>query len=518
VGRGGGLGLIPKSLLLVGGVVVLTLVPVFAVVAIRAQQLFVERARTESLALAKTTASAVANAVLLKEYAFVIEHCLLVVRSRPDLRFIVVVRREGESLIHTVDGWRAERLSDPVSRQLAGISEPTFLRHESPIAAGPVLEAAHPITLQRAHWGVIRLGFSVVPLQEDLRSLNRRVILVGSVALAVTLLVVAVTVSLVVRPIVALTGAARTLAAGDLSQRVAAGQRDEIGELGAAFNKMAAELESALKAERTRAEQLAQVNAELRVAQDEQQRAQARALEAGRLASIGQLAAGVAHELNNPLSVVLTYSLLLREDVEALGEIRADREPLSTHLRRITDGAERCKTIADNLLAFSRQSEGVIGPVPLSELVQHTLDLIGTELARSRIKLEIDIPDGLQVWGSASQLQQVLTNLTLNAKQAIQGEGRIAIRARAEDEEHVLLEVQDSGPGIAPQHLDQIFDPFFTTKPVGQGTGLGLSIVHGIVSQHRGEITAESEPGQGARFRLRLPTRAVEEKHEKEDA
>jgi len=374
-----------------------------------------------------------------------------------------------------------------------------------------VLEAAQPISVQSARWGVIRLGFSAVPLQRRIHQISARAGAVGAVALAITLVVTTVMLRLVTRPIQQLTAAARRISAGDRAAEVVLRRRDELGELAAAFNKMVADLRAATAAEQSRASQLAEALEQVNQAHEELRRTQAQLAQSGRLASIGQLASGVAHEINNPLSVVLTYAVLVDEKIAGMPpEQQQQLEGIHAQLGRIKLGAERCKAIADNLLAFSRQSGGEKMEVAVHEVVTRTFDLLGASLSRARIRVVRDVPEELMVWGHASQLQQVLTNLALNAVQAMGSEGELTVRAFAPGDGTTAIEVQDTGPGIATEHLDRIFDPFFTTKPVGQGTGLGLSIVYGIVTAHGGTIVVDSRPGRGALFRITLPGRRPE--------
>jgi len=255
------------------------------------------------------------------------------------------------------------------------------------------------------------------------------------------------------------------------------------------------------------ASELARANAQLRKAHKELVETQAKHLQAGRLASIGELAAGVAHELNSPLCVVLGYANLLREEFDALpAELLEQLEGSTRRVSKIQTAAERCKIIVDDLLAFSRQSPGALRKVLLDEVVDRTFELLGMHFKQTRIEIVREIPAALAVWGNANQLQQVLTNIALNSAQAMDQGGELRIRAHKNSAGAATLIISDTGPGIPRKHLDKIFDPFFTTKPTGLGTGLGLSIVYGIVEHHGGRITVDSEPGQGTTFTITLPT------------
>jgi PAS domain S-box-containing protein len=228
-------------------------------------------------------------------------------------------------------------------------------------------------------------------------------------------------------------------------------------------------------------------------------------LQAEKMSSIGVLAAGVAHEINNPLNSVSLYAeALLRRIGEEEG---ADAHPdiFKDYLAVIVREAHRCKGIIESLLSFSRRSDGSMGPVDLNPLVKEVLELVRHKARYEAVEMLEDLVNGLPfVCGDPAGLRQVILNLTMNALQAIEGRGQVVISTRSE-EEGVTLCVRDSGCGIPQELLDQIWAPFFTTKPVGQGLGLGLSLTYNIVRKHGGEIVVDSEPGRGSVFTVRLP-------------
>jgi PAS domain S-box-containing protein len=239
---------------------------------------------------------------------------------------------------------------------------------------------------------------------------------------------------------------------------------------------------------------------------------QARLLLADRLASVGTLAAGVAHEINNPLAFVLSNLGFLEEDFRRLreelpGEQLQEMEQI---LRETREGADRVRHIVRDLRTLSRDEGEELSVVDVCGVVESSVGLVRNEL-RHRARLVKDLEPVPPVWGSEGRLGQVLLNLLINAAHALpsgqpdRNEVRVKVRAIGD---RVIIEVADTGQGIAPEIRDRIFDPFFTTKPVGMGTGLGLSICHGIVTSLGGEISVESEVGRGSTFRLSLPTAA----------
>jgi len=229
-------------------------------------------------------------------------------------------------------------------------------------------------------------------------------------------------------------------------------------------------------------------------------------VDAEKLSAVGKLAAGVAHEMNNPLTAVLTYSSLLIDKLRAMPEDLQERLPrFEERLVRMKEAATVCKSIADNLLSFSRQSREEKIAVSIAETLRLTQGLIHMHLTKSQVQLEIDMPaPPPRVLTNPAELQQVFTNLIVNAIQAIGSGGKIVVKGREQDG-RCLIEVSDNGPGIPAEIQQKIFDPFFTTKPLGEGTGLGLSIVYGIIQNLSGTIEIDSTMGVGTTFRISLP-------------
>jgi len=273
-----------------------------------------------------------------------------------------------------------------------------------------------------------------------------------------------------------------------------------------------------------RNEELARIKAEL-------ERLQAQIVHSEKMASLGQLAAGVAHELNNPAGFIYGNMELLRQCAAGLERLHQyyDRAPLPagiaaevgalkeevdynnllSDLRSIVadchGGAGRIRDVVHNLRTFSRLDEAEFKKVDLHEGLESTIRLLSQYYGLGRVTLERDYDRALPpVDCYAGQLNQVWMNLLVNAAQAVGREGVVRVTTRG-DGKMAVIKISDTGRGIAPEHLKKIFDPFFTTKPVGEGTGLGLSITYGIVERHGGSISVESRAGEGATFTVAIP-------------
>ena len=231
--------------------------------------------------------------------------------------------------------------------------------------------------------------------------------------------------------------------------------------------------------------------------------------QASKLASVGELSAGVAHEINNPLAIINFEGQIL-SDMEKTAEMApAFREQLLKSLARISNQVKRCKRLTHSLLKFSRQTEAVISEVDLNALIEEVVTLVEREAGSSGVRLILEPESGLPaIRADGSQLQQVFLNLLTNAIDAHHqtGYGSVRIKTKtSKDNRGVEVVVSDTGSGIPPEIMDKIFDPFFTTKPVGKGTGLGLSICYGIVRKLGGQLSVESQVGKGSVFTVFLP-------------
>ena len=232
----------------------------------------------------------------------------------------------------------------------------------------------------------------------------------------------------------------------------------------------------------------------------ELEKTQMQLLQSEKMASLGKLAAGVAHQLNNPLSGITLFTKLVMEEYNLEEGARKD-------LSRVMEDAERCRDTVKELLEFARQTKHIRRPHDINRAISRTLFLLENQSLFQNIVIEKDLDPTLPpVHSDIQQMNHMFMNIILNAAQAMEGNGRLGIKTTSlPEKEQVRIEISDTGPGIPDEILSQIFDPFFTTKQEGEGTGLGLSLVYGIVQNQGGEIKAQSVPGEGATFIIDLP-------------
>ena len=399
-----------------------------------------------------------------------------------------------------------------------------LVRHLGSRHALPPAEVSSPVGLRRKLgasfvwvWG-LGVGFLWLFQQAAPGGAARLAFGVGS-ALAAGLVLLAVRE--VVAPLAALEERSGEMSKGQLARPVPPwGEADEIGRLAVIFEEMRRSLRDRLRSTesinvdlerevRRRTEALEQRNAELRDALDKLRRAQDNLIRSEKLASMGRLVAGIAHEINNPVNAVINSLGPLEDAVKRIaalgteGPIAKLVDEAAEILAVVQRGAVRTKSIVQALHGYARGDESVEREVLLARSVEDTLGLLQHRLRHVQVVKEVD-PEA-RIRGFPGQVDQVLMNLLTNAAQAIgDAGGTIRVSVQSSDT-RVLLAVGDDGPGIPPEVLPRIFDPFFTTKDVGEGSGLGLSIVHGIVERHRGQIDVDSKPGQGTTFTISFP-------------
>ncbi len=368
---------------------------------------------------------------------------------------------------------------------------------ETEYPAGSFLGPRHvaascPIELDRRLLGGVRVAYPVggtLTWIADMRLVIFALYALGAVAI-VAVFGSGVFRKSVIEPIRVLMVGTRRVAEGTFSIRVPEEEPNELGELAASFNLMAEELQRYRQRSEEQVGELQHIN-------DLLERTQHELAFQARMAGVGRLAAGVAHEIGNPLAAVMGMVDLLRED-DLDG---AERDDL---LRRINDELERVHHILRTLLDHARPPDGVVEEVALQDAIRSACEMVSVQKDFQEMTLEVALPEGCAVRADPARLRQVLVNLLLNARDAVEGRGTVAFGAERSGDRW-LVRVRDDGPGIPPGAEDSIFDPFYTTKEPGQGTGLGLSVSLQQLESFGGRLRYRAVEGGGAEFELDLP-------------
>jgi two-component system NtrC family sensor kinase len=345
--------------------------------------------------------------------------------------------------------------------------------------------------------GILYVGMLEKPYIDTTTRVMLTFTFMASLCVVLLLIILYFSTTRIINPLQRMVVATQEIAKGDLSHKVGVKSRDEIGYLAESFNQMTAKLKEANEAlvewGKTLEKKVEERTKELR-------EAQASLIQSEKLASLGKLAAGIAHEINNPLGGILIYSHLLLEDIDK-------KNPHYENLKKIVKETSRCKDIVKGLLEFARPKEPEMSPVNINEVVDSSLAIMERQALFQNIAIKKSYaPDLPKIVGDGAQLQQVFMNIILNAAEAMNGTGSLTIcTSLNKDGSFIEVSIADTGHGIRDEDKQRIFEPFFTTKEVGKGTGLGLSISYSIVQKHQGIIEVQSEIEKGSTFTVKLP-------------
>jgi signal transduction histidine kinase len=425
----------------------------------------------------------VTDALLYQELGLVAEEGLIdnyvgeVLDRNADLvRYVVVMDVSGR-VTHSNE-W--ELLGHQHDRALGrdAIGRPSTAEVRTSSAGEKVLEVRTPLAVSSRFWGSLLVGFTLAPIEAEVSAITRRAVVMALILMLGNSLLTAVYVESLIRPVLNLNRIMKAASRGDLSVRAEDGHGDEVRQLGGAFNGMMTELQQAREREKAQEAKLAQTE---------------------KMAAVGTLAAGVAHEVNNPVAGILTCLDIIEADDPDAPPVR------KRYLGLVRDGVKRIEHTVLNLLDFSRPREVEARRTSINERLSHVVELVGYQLRKGRVEVSTEFADdGVFALADRFQMEQLFLNLVLNAIQAMPHGGVLTLRTRTAGDA-VTAEVVDTGTGIPEAIRSRVFDPFFTTRDVGQGTGLGLSVSYGIVKAHGGSIELESEVGKGTIFRVVLP-------------
>ncbi len=352
--------------------------------------------------------------------------------------------------------------------------------------------------------GILYVGMLEKPYIDTAYKVMMTFTLMASLCVVILLILLYFTTKRIINPLHKIVEATQKIAKGDLSHKVKVNSKDEIGYLAESFNKMTDDLDAAnkklLEWGKTLEKKVEERTKELR-------EMQAHLIQSEKLASLGKLAAGVAHEINNPLGGILIYSHLLLEDLNK-------ESPYYDNLRKIVKETSRCKEIVKGLLEFARPKEPETSLVNINDVVEKALSIMETKTLFQNIKIIKKYSSSLpKITADSAQLQQVFINIILNAAEAMEGNGSLTIETEVDSENsQIYIRFQDTGPGIPDEVKNRLFEPFFTTKEVGKGTGLGLAISYSFIRKHNGTIDVESKVGEGSTFIVKLPIKNEQKK------
>ncbi|MBA4373696.1 MAG: hypothetical protein C0402_12655 [Thermodesulfovibrio sp.] len=395
-------------------------------------------------------------------------------RQDADLLYIAILDEEGRIISHNDITEYGKVYADALTRK-ALAADRTIIQQ----AAGKehqTLDFGVPLSIGKKRWGTLKFGISLEKVEHEILATIRKI-----VGLTIALVIAGFSVILLLsrRFISPITQLAATMeeARGDyLDLKVEVRGHDELAVLGERFNNMI--------------ERIRQANEELKKTHE-------KLVQSEKLASVGILAAGVAHEINNPLGGMFNCLQMLRQN--------GDRPELrEKYLDLFNEGLERIETTVSKLLWMSRKAEHTPAEVNVRNSVESVYSFLEYKMKKGKIELLSKVSDDLRINFDVHDFQQLLLNLFINAVHAMPEGGTLEVRGRV-DTSGITIEVADSGCGIEAENVGRIFDPFFTTKPTGEGTGLGLWLTYEIVRTYNGEISVESQPGKGSTFVMRFP-------------
>ena len=477
-----------RILLLTGGVVVLLMFVISFFLLVQWREIIIRKESDNAAAVSKTFAVSVLDAMILEETSgyrreYVLEsYAQNFLTGLGNVSYIEITDRSGTSLLRTtaepaMDSAALfhEHIVPPGSRDIT-IYENRY--------CGWTLEVTQPLLVSRTYWGTVRIGFDARPIRTEIAAVFYLLFISTVTVTGVVLLILSLSIHRMTASIERLMRAVDSidLTSDPVTEQVQ--QHDEIGYFYRHFSLLQERLESSRK-------QLEQTQQQL--------------YHAEKLASIGRLAAGVAHQVNNPLNGIKSCLYALQRNPD-------DSVKAKEYLGLINEGIENIETVVKKLLGFARREATSDQVIDLHAAIRKVIALFELRLKEKEIDVFLDLPEEPVFVRIEDHLfQEVVLNLVLNSADAIDQRGTITIRTDQVPDGTIVMTIHDTGGGIAAEDLPKIFDPFFTTKAVGTGTGLGLSVCMGIIESHGGHISVRSAPDSGTVFTITLPPYHEEE-------
>ncbi|MEW6116020.1 MAG: ATP-binding protein [Nitrospirota bacterium] len=411
----------------------------------------------------------------LVEEGGLIDNYIMEIFSRKDvdLLYITILDEEGKVISHNNITEYGKLYTDELTRKALQASR-TVVQQFS-VKGHDALDFGVPLSIGNKRWGTLKFGLSLEAVEQEIAGMVKNIIIFTLVLIGIGFIIILLLSRRFIKPITSLASTMEKTDADLLDAKVKIKGHDELAMLGERFNSMI--------------DRIKQANEELKKAHEKM-------IQSEKLASIGILASGVAHEINNPLGGLFNCLRMLRQNDDP-----AFREK---YLGLINEGLERIENTVNKLLWMSRKAEHIPVDVNVKNAVESVYSFIEYRLKKGRIAFANEVPADLRFQFDMHDLQQLLLNLFINAVHAMDQGGTLRVRG-SRDNGTVRIKVIDNGCGIAQEHIGRIFDPFFTTKAPGEGTGLGLWLTYEIVRNYNGEISVESERGKGSTFTISIP-------------
>lgn len=391
-----------------------------------------------------------------------------------DLLYLVIIDEDGRVISHNDITEYGKVYSDPLTTKSRAADATVIQRFSSKSHAA--LDIGVPLSIGKKRWGTLKIGISLEQAEHEIISTIGKIVLMTIILVAIGFAVILLLSRRFINPITQLASTMEKARGDFLDVKVEVTGHDELAVLGERFNSMI--------------ERIRQANEELRKANEKM-------IQSEKLASIGILASGVAHEINNPLGGLFNCVQMLQQN-------GGNPEFRERYLGLVKEGLDKIENTVSKLLWMSRKSEHAPVDVNVRNAVDGVHAFLEYRISKSAITFVNAVPENLRIIVDLHDLQQMLMNLMINAVHAMQDGGELSVRGLQENGA-IKIDIADTGAGIAPENISRIFDPFFTTKPTGEGTGLGLWLTYGIMKNYGGDVTVESEVGKGSRFTMSFP-------------
>ena len=438
-------------------------------------------AEKEGRLLGETLAIPIINDLIYERLGLVeegglLDNYILEIFNRKDLDliYIAILDEEGRVISHNNIAEYGKVYSDPMT--VKALKAGSTLIQNFSNRGHKALDFGVPLTISKKRWGTLKFGISLKNMEYEITDTVRKIIFLTFFFVVVGFAVILLLSRRFISPITHLATAMEKTGVDYLHVKVEVKGHDELAVLGERFNSMIERI---------------------RLANEELRKTHEKLVQSEKLASIGILAAGVAHEINNPLGGLFNCLQMLKQS-------DGNPESRAKYMELAKEGLDRIESTVSKLLWMARKSEHAPADVIVKNVVDSVRSFVEYKLRKGNIRFTSEMPDDLHVFVDLHDFQQVLLNLFINAIQAMKDGGQLTVRGYKEGQ-LVKVEVKDSGCGIAQENMSRIYDPFFTTKPTGEGTGLGLWLTYEIIRNYGGEIMVESEVGKGSSFTLSFP-------------